>query len=92
MYKIIFRSNKPWAEEFQDFACDAIKEITLTTQSLNPLESIFAKQFMEHNVEIFGTKDEPLFKAKQIGDMLGLSNIREIIKNFSSKQKVVSLD
>ena len=54
---------------------------------LNPIES---KQFEEFNVEIYGAHDEPLFKAIEIGEMLGLVNIRETIKDYNSKQKVIS--
>ena len=32
-----------------------------------------------------------MFKAKDIGDLLEMKNIREVIKNFNDKQKVVSL-
>ena len=33
------------------------------------------KQFQE----IYGTFEKPLFKAKEVGDLLGIVNIREII-------------
>ena len=46
LYKIIFRSNKPWAEQFQDFACDAIKEIRKTG------EYNLKKQLEEHQMQL----------------------------------------
>ena len=49
------------------------------------------KQFNNLNITIYGTCEEPLFKAKDIGDLLEMSNIREVIKNFNERQKVVSL-
>ena len=49
------------------------------------------KQFNDLNITIYGTYEEPLFKAKDIGDVLGIKNIREVIKNFNNKQKGVSL-
>jgi prophage antirepressor-like protein len=49
--------------------------------------SLMTKQFEELNVPIYGTYEEPLFKAKDIGDLLGIKNIRESIKNFNDKQK-----
>jgi len=42
------------------------------------------------NIQLYGTYEEPLFKAKDMGDLLEMSNIREVIKNFNSKQKGVS--
>ena len=54
-------------------------------------DNLLIKQFNGLNIQVYGTYDEPLFKAKDIGDLLGMSNIREVIKNFNNKQKVVSL-
>lgn len=36
---------------------------------------------------IYGTYEEPLFKAKDIGDLLEIRNIREVIKKFNKKQR-----
>ena len=49
------------------------------------------KQFNDLDITIYGTYEEPLFKAKDIGDLLEMRNIREVIKNFNNKQKGVSL-
>jgi prophage antirepressor-like protein len=54
-------------------------------------ENLLVKQFNGLNIEVHGTYDEPLFKAKDIGDLLEMRNIREVIKNFNEKQKGVSL-
>jgi prophage antirepressor-like protein len=53
--------------------------------------NLLVKQFNGLNIRVYGTCDDPLFKAKDIGDLLEMSNIREVIKNFNSKQKGVSL-
>ena len=53
-------------------------------------DQIAVHQFGRLNVPIYGTHEDPLFKAKDIGDMLNLSNIRVTIKDFNEKQKVVS--
>jgi prophage antirepressor-like protein len=45
----------------------------------------------EYSVNIQGTHENPLFKAKDIANILELSNIRENLKDFSSEEKVVSL-
>jgi prophage antirepressor-like protein len=39
------------------------------------------------NIQVYGTYEEPFFKAKDIGDLLDMSNIREVIKNFNNKQR-----
>jgi prophage antirepressor-like protein len=54
-------------------------------------DNLLIKQFNNLNITIYGTCEEPLFKAKDIGDLLEMSNIREVIKNFNERQKVVSL-
>jgi len=38
---------------------------------------------------IQGTLDDPLFQANQIGELLGLSNVRESIKDFDEDEKGV---
>ena len=53
--------------------------------------NLLVKQFKGLNIQVYGTYEEPLFKAKDIGDLLEMSNIREVIKNFNERQKVVSL-
>lgn len=45
----------------------------------------------EHNINIQGTIDDPLFQANQIGRILGISNVRESIHEFDIDEKVVSL-
>jgi hypothetical protein len=54
-------------------------------------DNLLIKQFNGLNIQVYGTYDEPLFKAKDIGDLLGMSNIREVIKNFNNKQDVTSV-
>ena len=44
-----------------------------------------------YQVNIQGTHENPLFKAKDIANILELKNIRENLKDFSSDEKVVSL-
>jgi prophage antirepressor-like protein len=45
----------------------------------------------DYQVNIQGTHENPLFKAKDIANILELKNIRENLKDFSSDEKVVSL-
>ena len=54
-------------------------------------DNLLIKQFNELDITIYGTYEEPLFKAKDIGNLLEMSNIREVIKNFNNKQRCVSL-
>lgn len=47
----------------------------------------------EENIEIniIGTKENPLFQANQIGKLLGLKNINKNIKDFDDDEKVITL-
>jgi len=49
----------------------------------------FSDSGLSHGVaiNIQGTADDPLFQANQIGEMLGLINIRETIKDFDADEK-----
>ena len=44
--------------------------------------NLLVKQFQDLNINIYGTYEEPLFKAKDIGDLLGIQNIRQNIKDL----------
>jgi len=51
------------------------KTYVLEIQSVNTesnVNNLLINAFKDHNVTIYGTWEEPLFKAKEIGDMLGL--------------------
>ena len=42
--------------------------------------------FKDHNITIYGTWEEPLFKAKDIGDMLGIKDIKSTLRTFSEDE------
>lgn len=48
---------------------------------------LLVKQFQHFNIEIYGTYEEPLFKAKDIGDLLGIKNILSTVKDFDEDEK-----
>lgn len=58
-----------------------------TTEIITNETSLMVKQFENLNINIYGTYENPLFKAKDIGELLEMSNIREVIKNFNNKQR-----
>jgi prophage antirepressor-like protein len=45
----------------------------------------------EYPINIQGTLDNPIFQANQIGKLLGISNIRENLRDFTNDEKCVSL-
>jgi prophage antirepressor-like protein len=51
---------------------------------------VFKLNNEEYEINIQGTHDEPLFQANQIGKLLGIKNISENLRNFTSKHKVIS--
>lgn len=58
-----------------------------TVEIITNESSLMVKQFENLNINIYGTYENPLFKAKDIGELLEMSNIREVIKNFNNKQR-----
>ena len=52
-------------------------------------ESLLVTQFKHFNIEIHGTYDEPLFKAKDIGDLLDIKKIRKTIENLDDECKIL---
>ena len=64
---------------------------SLPTLSVLKDDNLLIKQFNDLDIAIYGTYEEPLFKAKDIGDLLEIKNIRDTISNFNEKQKGVVL-
>ncbi len=62
-----------------------------TTTTIVVANTVLEKPFNGLNIQVYGTYEEPLFKAKDIGDLLEMSNIRETISSFNNKQRRVSL-
>jgi prophage antirepressor-like protein len=56
------------------------------------LVKAFQSAGMAHGIpiNIHGTPDEPMFQANQIGDLLGLTNIRVTLQDFDDDEKGVS--
>ena len=44
-----------------------------------------------HNINIQGTVENPLFQANQIGKLLGMSNIRENLRDYDDDERLVIL-
>ncbi len=59
-------------------------EIIDTSNEIN----LLVKQFQDLKITIYGTYEEPLFKAKDIGDLLDIKNIRDTIKDFDDACKI----
>jgi hypothetical protein len=52
-------------------------------------EHILQKQFQQFNIQIYGTLENPFFKAKDIGDLLGIKKIRTTLDNLDDNCKVL---
>jgi prophage antirepressor-like protein len=62
-----------------------------STDPVEPTESItqlLLHSFQDHNITVYGTWDNPLFKASEIGEMLDISQIRKTIQNIDAEFKV----
>lgn len=44
--------------------------------------------FNEHKITVYGTQDKPLFMAAEIGDLLGIQNIRQNLANIPAEWKM----
>ncbi|NBP04284.1 MAG: hypothetical protein EBU90_30180, partial [Proteobacteria bacterium] len=52
--------------------------------------SLLVKQFNGLNIQVYGTYEEPLFKAKDIGDLLEIKNIRDTVASLDDNCKIKS--
>ena len=50
---------------------------------------MLVKQFNGLNIQVYGTYEEPLFKAKDIGELLGIKDIRTTLRDFDNDEKGV---
>lgn len=55
----------------------------------NQLQEISIKQFNDLNIPIYGTYENPLFKAKDIGELLGIKNIKDTINGMDENYKLL---
>jgi prophage antirepressor-like protein len=55
--------------------------------SLKDDTSLLVKQFNGLNIQVYGTCEQPLFKAKDIGDLLGIKNIRDTLSSLDGDCK-----
>ena len=53
----------------------------------NDEKSLLVKQFNGLNIQVYGTYEDPLFKAKDVGDLLGIEKIRKTIENMDASCK-----
>jgi len=52
------------------------------------MTELILKNFNNHNIQVYGTNEEPLFKASDVGKILGIKNIRDTINTFETHEKV----
>ena len=52
-------------------------------------DNLLIKQFNGLNIQVYGTYEEPLFKAKDIGDLLDIKKIRTTLDNLDESCKVL---
>ena len=66
-----------------------VNTITLLENNQIQLDNLLIKQFNDLNITIYGTYEEPLFKAKDIGDLLGIKDVLSTVKDFDNDEKGV---
>lgn len=50
--------------------------------------SIITKEFNNHSIQVYGTDEKLLFKANDIGKILGITQIRKNIEKIDYDEKV----
>jgi prophage antirepressor-like protein len=65
---------------------DIVANIPQENDNKNQTNQLLVEQFKHFNIEIYGTYEEPLFKAKDIGDLLNIKNIRQTLTNFDKDE------
>jgi hypothetical protein len=50
------------------------KELSSSSSIAEQQNNLFVKQFNGLNIQVYGTVEEPLFKAKDIGDLIGINS------------------
>jgi prophage antirepressor-like protein len=58
------------------------KQITKPDNTMQQINNLLVTQFEDNNVTIYGTWEKPLFKASEIGEMLGIVNIRTTVQKY----------
>lgn len=53
--------------------------------------SLLIKRFNDFNITIYGTYEDPLFKAKDIGELLGIKKITKTIESLDNECKVLKV-
>ena len=63
-------------------------DLTQTSSTTYDINNLLVSTFKDNNITIYGTWEEPLFKAKDIGDLLGIEKIRKTLENIDNNMKV----
>ena len=50
------------------------------------INNLLVKQFNGLNIQVYGSYEEPLFKAKDIGDLLEIKDIKSTIRDFDKDE------
>jgi len=66
---------------------DIVVNIPQENDNKNQTNQLLVEQFKHFNIEIYGTYEEPLFKAKDIGNLLEIKNINSTLRDFKDNEK-----
>lgn len=50
--------------------------------------NLLVKKFHDNDIVIYGTHENPLFKANDIGNLLGIVKIRNTLENLDNEFKI----
>jgi prophage antirepressor-like protein len=59
-----------------------MNQIENLNDNIDNILNLLLVNFKDHNITVYGTWDEPLFKASEIGKMLEIVKIRDTIEKI----------
>lgn len=68
---------------------DVVANIPKENDNENQTNQLLVEQFKHFNIEIYGTFNEPLFKANDIGNLLEIKQMRKTIQNLDEDCKIM---
>jgi prophage antirepressor-like protein len=66
-------------------------DVIISLKDINSTNIIETIKFNNHYIDVYGTFEDPLFKAKDIGSLLEIDQIRNTLKNIDEKDKLLIL-
>jgi prophage antirepressor-like protein len=64
-------------------------DVIISLKDINSTNIIETIKFNNHVIDVYGTFEDPLFKAKDIGSLLEIEKITKTLENIDKKDKLL---